>query len=314
MSRASCNKKLSAKDNEATALVSLAIFCHDLHRSRIYGTAPMGTLVSTSHGNQDWKHRPRLEVICGLDFTDRSDSTRPDTLGNEDAIARNDALPEGHAKSRSADAPGSGLPRGSASSPSPVLLVVAGRIAAGKSTIARGLAAQLNATLLVADRTRERVLAELARSTSHEAALRLNLQPGFADAIYAELFRRAREELAAGRSVVLDAAFPQRALRRAALELARELRARFLLVECRADDEVLRDRLAARAIAAGVTPETWLPVVDEFAQAWQSIDEVSERSHLVLDTSGAPERGLNAAREWLAQVLAATPAGEELRK
>lgn len=233
----------------------------------------------------------------------------PNTLDKEDAIARNDALPAAHVKSRSADAPGSGrLPRGSASSRSPVLLVVAGRIATGKSTIARGLAEQLDAALLVADRTRERVLAELAHSTSPEAALRLNLQPGFADAIYAELLRRAREVLAPGRSVVLDAAFPRRALRRAALELAEELGARFLLVECRADDEVLRDRLAARATAAGVTPETWLPLLDGFNQAWQSIDEVSETSHLVLDTSGAPERGLDAARAWLAQVLAATPA------
>ncbi len=246
----------------------------------------------------------------------RSDLPRPapNALGKEDAIARNDALPAGHAKSRPADAPGSGRASGSASFSSPVLLVIAGRIATGKSTIARALAEQLGATLLVADRTRDRVLAELARSTSDEAALRLNLEPGFADAIYGELLRRAREELAAGRSVALDAAFPRRALRQAALEIAGERGARFLLIECRADDKVLRDRLAARATAAGVASETWLPLVDGFNQAWESIDEVSERIHLVLDTSGATDYAIDAARAWLAQALTATPAAGKVRK
>src|SRR5512134_1650228 len=146
----------------------------------------------------------------------------------------------------------------------PLAVAVTGRIASGKSTIARKLAEQLGATLLVADRIREAAVAHLAgegEGSQADAPFRA-LEHPVDDAVYAELLRRAEGELAAGRSVVLDAAFPERALRAAARALAARHRARFRLLECRAGEAAVRERLAARAAEARVTLGRWLALRD----------------------------------------------------
>lgn len=164
--------------------------------------------------------------------------------------------------------------------PAILLALVAGRIASGKSTIARQLAGRLGATLLVADRIRETAGADTA--------------------VYAELLRRAGEELAAGRSVVLDAAFPKRALRDEARALAARHGARFRLVECRAGDAAVRERLAARAAAAGLAPKRWLALRDAFDAGFEPPCELPPAERLQLDTSGAAEASAATAVAWLA--------------
>ena len=98
--------------------------------------------------------------------------------------------------------------RGRMSDARPLALAVTGSIASGKSTLARALAERLGATLLVADRIREGAVAELARGEAPGGARLRALERSFDDGVYAELLRRAGKELGAGRSVVLDAAFP----------------------------------------------------------------------------------------------------------
>src|SRR5512139_3153925 len=131
----------------------------------------------------------------------------------------------------------------------PLAVVVSGRIASGKSTIARRVAEQIDAVLLVADRIREGAVSELSRETSPLAARLRALERPVDDAVYEALLRRAGRALAAGRSVVLDAGFPRRALRDEARALALRHAARFRLLWCRAEVAAVRERLAARAAA-----------------------------------------------------------------
>ena len=180
----------------------------------------------------------------------------------------------------------------------PLALAVTGSIASGKSTLARALAERLGATLLVADRIREGAVAELGRGEAPAGARLRALERVFDDGVYAELLRRAAGELAAGRSVVLDAAFPRRALRSEARALAARCGARFRLVECRAGDAV-RARLAARAAAAGVALERWLALCDAFEAQREPPVELPAAERLELDTSGPAEAGAAAALAWL---------------
>jgi predicted kinase len=182
----------------------------------------------------------------------------------------------------------------------PLALAVTGRIASGKSTVARRLAEQLGATLLVADRIREGAVADLARDEAPVEARLHALERAFDDAVYAELLRRAADELGAGRSVVLDAAFPRRALRDQLRALAARSGAACRVVECRARDAVLRARLAARAAAGDVPLERWLALRDALDEQFEPCDEMPPAERLQLDTSGAAAESSFAAAAWLA--------------
>ncbi len=176
----------------------------------------------------------------------------------------------------------------------PTLFAVGGCVACGKSTLARELAAAWPAALLVADEVRDE-LVEREAHRSHEAAWPRHFDPGLGDRIYATLLRRARRELAAGRSVVLDGCFALRARRRAAYALAQELGCAFRFVECRAPEAVQRERLRERARRDGLPDEAWLAIRDELQGHWEAVD--GEEGCVQVDTSAALEVELREVLE-----------------
>jgi len=178
-------------------------------------------------------------------------------------------------------------------------VAVTGPIASGKSTIARQVAERIGATLLVADRIREDAVADLAREASPAEARLRGLERPVEDAVYAELLRLAEGELAAGRSVVLDAAFPERALRAAARALAARHGARFRLVECRAGEAAVRARLAARSVETGVALGRWLALRQAFDARFEAPDELPPAERLRLETTGPATESTAAAVTWL---------------
>ncbi len=155
------------------------------------------------------------------------------------------------------------------------LLVVAGLVASGKSTVARRAAEALGAELLSADETRRDLFDHGARDA---------FVPGFSRTVYAEVFERARALLAEGRPVVLDGTFRTRALRAEARTLAAEAGVPFLLLECRAGEERCRERLRRREQEGG--EPGWLELFDAFLGLWEPVTELPAAEHAVLDTSG----------------------------
>jgi predicted kinase len=170
-----------------------------------------------------------------------------------------------------------------------MLVVVAGLIASGKTTIAEALADRLGALRLSADELRR----DYAESGTPEAGL-----PGFSDTVYLELLRRAEGRLQEGGSVVLDGTFRSRRHRAAARELATRCGVPFRLVECGASPELCRARLADRGgpdEAAG-----WLALFDHFIEhLWEPIDEIPEAEHRSVDTAASLEAALGSLSDWL---------------
>jgi putative hydrolase of the HAD superfamily len=195
--------------------------------------------------------------------------------------------------------------RGAPARDTPALIVVAGGVASGKSTVSRALAAAIGAERLEADRIRSTLLGALADETAGaEARWRRDLSPGFEGEIYDDLLRRADAVLADGGAVVLDACFPHRSQRRAAKAIAARRAARFLVVECRVPGETLRARLAERDRAAGQSG--WASIHERLAEAWEPMDDLGDRIHMTVDATGDVEPIVTAIRER----LAATPVAE----
>jgi hypothetical protein len=164
----------------------------------------------------------------------------------------------------------------------PLLVVVCGLMASGKSTTSRVLAERLGAERYVADDIRAD-----ARAAGRPADV-----PGFSREVYDTMLERAGELLAAGRSVVLDGTFRRRGLRRRARDTAACHGARFLLVECACDPDVCRTRLGGRD-----DPEGWRRMFDHFLPLWEPLEEPLAAEFWRVDTGRpAEEVELDLAR------------------
>jgi len=167
----------------------------------------------------------------------------------------------------------------------PLLVLVAGLVASGKSTLAHALAARWHAVLLEADRVRGTLLAAAeAESTGAEARWRRDLSSGFEAEIYDDLLRRADAVLASGRPLVLDACFPRRSQREAARALAVRRGARFLFVECRVPEATAHARLAARNRADH--HPGWETLYRRLADHFDASDHLPERQRIAVRGDG----------------------------
>jgi len=148
-----------------------------------------------------------------------------------------------------------------------VLVAVSGLPGTGKTTVARAVADCADADLLRTDAVR----AELFDAPEYtEAETR---------AVYEALFERARERLADGRPVVLDATFRRAAHRERAAELAAASGVPFELVWVRCPEPVVRERIAARE---GDASDADFAVYRRLRESFEPID----RDHVVVDNGG----------------------------
>jgi len=180
----------------------------------------------------------------------------------------------------------------------PLLLVTMGLPASGKSTLARAVAGRLVLVHLSSDVQRKRLVG--LRPTEHQY---LPYGQGLysrsmSRRTYAALKRHAARWLRTGQSVVVDATCSQPADRALFRQLARRTGARFLLVHCAADEDVLSARLAARPRDPNSTSDArldlWRALRSAFAPPAEAPDVVT------VDTTLSPrvtvDRVLRAIR------------------
>lgn len=184
----------------------------------------------------------------------------------------------------------------------PVLIAFGGRVAAGKSTVARTLADAMAAPRAMADRIRDQQLYGAPGREIHETNWAAAFDPGFHTRVYAELLRRAEWALDSGRAVVLDACFAFARDRAAARGLARRHGVPFRFVECRIDAKVQRERLDERDSISG---GGWQTIARTLDSEWEPADEISDDEHIVLDT----DRPLAECRAELERRIPTWPTG-----
>jgi putative hydrolase of the HAD superfamily len=178
------------------------------------------------------------------------------------------------------------------------LVVVAGLIASGKSTLAKALAEALGATRIEADRVRGTLLQAIEEGEAGtEARWRRDLSPGFEQEIYEDLLRRSAEALRRGEPLVVDACFPLRAQRSAMRALAAKHARPFLFVFCDISDETRRARLAARDQAAG--QPVWEAIYDRLAGHYEPLGDLPDDDRLQLRCEGATAPMIDAIRRRL---------------
>jgi aminoglycoside phosphotransferase family enzyme/predicted kinase len=183
----------------------------------------------------------------------------------------------------------------------PVLVLMHGLAGSGKSTVAQALAQELPALRLRADVERKRLhhLQALQRSGS---AVGAGLYSESATrATYEALARQADSILAAGHSVIVDAASLKRWQRNLLREVAGARGARFLTASCTADPALLRRRIREREQEGRDASEAGEAVLDHQIAGAESLGEDEDGQSIRLDTGevsaeGAGQRVIEAIK------------------
>lgn len=167
----------------------------------------------------------------------------------------------------------------------PALLVTCGLSGSGKTWLARRLAARLGGLHLRSDVERKR-LAGLTALDASGSALDAGIYTlEFNARTYDRLARCAADTLAAGETLVVDAAFLRSGERRRFQALARERAVPFAIVHCEAPVALLRERVAARAAAGDDASEAGLAVLDRQPGYWEPFESDEQPAVLRTDTS-----------------------------
>jgi uncharacterized protein len=155
----------------------------------------------------------------------------------------------------------------------------------GKSTLAAGLAAAVDAVVLRSDVIRKRAPGPPAADVATRYA------PTAKAAVYETLAAEADAALGEGRSVIADATFIRRADRDRLRAIAERRGVACVFVDCRSDPEVVRARLATRT-ADDVSDARWETYVDQ-TRAAEPL--AADESHIVVATDHTPEQARAAA-------------------
>jgi predicted kinase len=173
----------------------------------------------------------------------------------------------------------------------PALLLTCGLSGSGKTWLARAIAPSLGALHLRSDVERKRLAGlaphEDSRSEPDEGIYTLE----FNARTYERLERCAAAALTGGETVIVDAAFLRRGERLRFLDLAASAGARAVILHCRAPEETLQQRVAARQASRSDASEAGLNILARQPSYWEDFDE-RERTHLLeVDTSSERAAG-----------------------
>ncbi len=103
--------------------------------------------------------------------------------------------------------------------------------------------------------------------------------------VYGRLLALAQQELKHGHSVILDATYGQRKWRLDALQLADDIDADVIVVECHCSEQTLRRRLAARENKPGLS-DARLRHLSGFLGRFEALDEIRRDQNLRINTDG----------------------------
>jgi len=164
------------------------------------------------------------------------------------------------------------------------LLVVCGASGTGKSTLSAMLSKHLGFRIVSSDLVRKR-LAGIEPVTAASASYNEGIYtPNFTRQVYDSLLAEAKRILNKGYGVILDATFSKRSQRQIVIEVGNEAGVRPLFVECRAERDVVIDRLSKREQDSQRVSDADAAIYMSQIKEFEPLDEVPSSSYLVVDT------------------------------
>jgi uncharacterized protein len=181
----------------------------------------------------------------------------------------------------------------------PLALVFCGTSASGKSTLADRVTSESGLHHLSSDAIRK----GLAGIPTKERAPQTLYDEGSTMQTYDDLLVEALEITDAARGVVVDATFGKRHRRKALADALQASGARVLFCECRAPEDVLRERAVVRERAPERGSDATWTIIEPQMEAFEPLDEVPARDHLVLRTDRPIEETLGEIEAFVGRAV-----------
>lgn len=171
--------------------------------------------------------------------------------------------------------------------PLAALVITHGLSGSGKTWLSQQLLEAFDAIRVRSDIERKRLhgLAPFARSGSGIDSGIYTTQAG--ERTYAHLAQLARTILRAGHTVIVDAACLKHSLRDRLRAVAHELRVPFAILDIQTPENILRERLRARAAQQHEVSEAGLTVLDRQLATREPLTEAEQRHTLAVDAGGS---------------------------
>jgi aminoglycoside phosphotransferase family enzyme/predicted kinase len=174
----------------------------------------------------------------------------------------------------------------------PLLVITHGLSGSGKTHVTQGLIGPLRALRVRSDLERKRLHGLAAAARSGSGVGQGLYGPRENQRTYARLAEIAQAALRSGFDAIVDAAFLRRQERSAFERLAKEADARFTILDCTAEESVLRSRVAAREAAGRDASEAGIAVLERQLTSHEALDASEKSRAVVVDT----ERGCDYTR------------------
>ncbi len=168
--------------------------------------------------------------------------------------------------------------------PTPSLFITTGLVGSGKTALSKALAGRMGLVVLSSDVTRKRLAQMPATEHRFEEYDSGIYSPDFSRKTYDALMAEAKSILAEGGSVIMDASFIKAAERKKAKALAEEMNASFYILECKPDEETIRQRLNQRLEKGSVSDGRWKIYEIQKGQ-FEPVVEVPPQKHVIIDTA-----------------------------
>jgi uncharacterized protein len=174
----------------------------------------------------------------------------------------------------------------------PILLIVCGLIATGKSTVA-GLVSNLTGFPVYSSDQVRKKLAGMAPTSRRTDEFRKGIYvEQFTEQTYASLLEAADQCLARGSGVIIDATFAAPRYRNQFIDLAGRFDVPVLFVECRSTEETIQERLIAREKDPNeVSDANWV-VYQKMCDQVESFSELPKNCYVELTTDQNLARAL----------------------
>ena len=163
----------------------------------------------------------------------------------------------------------------------PLLIITRGVSASGKSTISQALAEQLGAIRIRSDVERKRLTGLKPENDGRAAVGKGIYSPETTRKTYSKLTELAAYIIDAGYSVIVDAAFLQYEERMQFKKLAESIKKPFIILECKTDPTILRQRITQRKDDVS---DADLRVLQMQLSTWRPLCEDEQRDTVRLDT------------------------------
>ena len=172
------------------------------------------------------------------------------------------------------------------------LFLVAGLMGTGKSVLARALAPLVGAEIIQTDAVRKELLRIPVSEHRYEGFGQGIYSADISRQTYAKALEIALGKLRTAGAVIIDASYKDREARSRAFEAGRRAGASVVVLECVCPEDIIEKRLQSRQSGGGDVSDGRWEIFQAQKGSFERIEEIPEGSHLVVDTSLAPEENV----------------------